>query len=195
VIETKPDLSKISGNKFHRICFEISVAFETTFPDDVEANYSADFAFPDLIHKNPDETVIRVHSPAVSVGDVIKDGKAMIQFVPWVEEGHAIFHRLCFRLQPLTRMSNQCRRVMFARFNETAAFGFELSRRGGNFISLNFHGYDAVEFIPVFLKAEVENGSFKYFKISAEATDDAVTVTVEEVSESDAPAHLKSALK
>ena len=55
---------ELQTSKFHPLCFELSVAFESTLPSSKPPVYSTDFAFPDLVHNRPNESVIRVYFPA-----------------------------------------------------------------------------------------------------------------------------------
>lgn len=188
-------ITQVVGNKFHRLCYELGLAFESTFSASHEIKYSDTFAFPDLVYKNPNETVIRVHCPAWVSGDILADGKAKVCFVPWVDnQEEALFHRLCFRIQPVCKRSNVFRKLMFARFGEQKAFGFDTQRKGGNgkFITLQFFGYGNQEFVPLYLKIMADDGQIEYYKISAQVdgNQEEIVVEIEKVSEKDAPGAL-----
>ncbi len=188
------DLSAVSGNKFHTLCYELGVAFEMTFPTDTKITYSSEFAFPDLVYKNNNvnaEAGVKVHCPAISTGDLKTDKKVSICFVPWVtNDEDVLFHRICLRAQPLSRHTSVYRSMAFARFGEEKAFSFDLKRRGGNFINLQFLGYGTQEFNPLYVKVG-DNGSHFYYKISAIASEECVTVEIEEVSAGDCPPSLQ----
>ena len=83
--------------------------------------------------------------------------------------------------------------MIFARFGETKAFRFNFTKPDGKFIKLQFLGYGNQEFVPVYVKVEVDNKSLKYYRISAEPSEDVVTVKVEEMKMEDTPSHLQSA--
>lgn len=180
---------EIQTNKFHKLCYEISVAFETVLPSTKPPVYSADFAFPDLIHQNSSETVVRVYCPSEISEDA--SGKKQISFLPWLSnESDALFHRLCFRLKPISKTSKNTRSLEFARFEEEKTFGFPYLRNGQSFVPLNFLGYNQ-EFIPVYLKIKNNGGLVEYYMISAEASEEKVVITLQRVEETTVPPHLQ----
>jgi hypothetical protein len=193
-----PDLSNPTANKWHPLCYEVSVALDATFPLYVEPCYPAGSPYRGLICRaKGNEDVWRVNFPATVQGDAVRNGSATISFSQWLdsEEG-VLFHRVCFRLQPLSRMTNQTRRVAFGRADEKTPFGFDPGRRGGNFINLFLYGLGQTEFKPVFIKVESDQrGVFEYYKVTAEPGEDAVVVKIAKVAENEVPSHLKAALR
>jgi hypothetical protein len=197
------EISAVSPSKFHTLIFELGVGFEVTFPMGIELQFDPEFAFRDLVHYKAGETVRKVNYPAATVGDALANSKAEVHFVPWVEEEGALFYRLVFRIRPISRKSNACRKMQFARFYkmegeakipETRPFGFDLRRRGGEFIPLQFLGYGNQRFIPVYLKIEADDGLVKYYQISAQASEEGIVVEIQEVSAEATPEHLQKAV-
>jgi hypothetical protein len=184
------DLSKLVPQKFHHLCFELAVAFETTYVPTTEIKYSETFAFPDLVLRSQKGGGPKVHCPAVPSGDLEKDGVASVSFVPWVESGDVLFCRLCLRLQTIGR-SHVYRPVFLARSGEEKAFGFNLQNIKGSYINLSFLGYGNREFKPVYIKIRTDNGSVVYYELSAVGSEDGVFVEIQKVSENDTPYHLQ----
>lgn len=182
----------LSPNKYHKLLFELSVAFEINLPEDKPPVYSTGEAYPDLVLRRSQESIIRVYCPAIT--EETSNGKT-VEFIPWLNnQEDACFHRLTLRIQPKIKNTRDFRSILFARLGETEPFGFDFSRRGGEFIPLNFLGYGETEFKAVFARIKDNNNVFKFYKISAENKNESVLVTIVEVEPTDTPIHLQSAL-
>lgn len=188
---------EVSGLKFHSLYGRhLAVALEATFAGDeiitvlVEELNFPDLIYPALVIRQTREEVRRVYYPAIADGDMAGKTDGQIIFLPWVDETEVRFHRLVFRLRPAKGKNNKFPWVRFGRFGEDDAFGFIVTR--SPYIALDFMSKRADEFVPLYVKTQ-DGSRFVYFVLSAEAGEEAVTLKVQWVNESEVPLHLAEA--
>ncbi len=197
--ETKMNglLEQVSDQKFHRLYWrDLAVALEATFAGDTPIKLVGEVNFPELIFPAPEihltrEEVRRVYHPAIADGDMAEKTEGKITFLPWVDETEVQFHRLVFRLRPAGG-NKKFRWVKFGRFGEDSAFGFNVLVHSP-YINLDFMSKRAESFVPLFAKVHDGGSGFVYFELSAEVCEEAITLKVKRVAETEAPPPLAEA--
>lgn len=181
------------NKKFHRILgVELAVALETTLEvDSGELNFDPEFfeggrPSQDLIFLNGD--CWRAYYPARTAGDITQDTQAQVVFLPWFSGPEVLYNRLSLRCRPIT--GRVFRWMAFARFSEEKPFGFNPARP---YINLDFFSKRNEQFLPLFVKVKMDDGSLAYFILEGSWSEDAVVLNIHRVEEGEAPPHLVSA--
>jgi len=179
------------NTKFHRVYGkELTVALESTLDPNSDKELDVDRGLygnnEHLIFRNGD--CWRIYYPAIAEGDIRTDLEAVINFLPWFSGPEVLYNRLVLRARPITGSVYQY--IMFARFGEEKAFAFSKDRP---FINLDFFSKRNEKFLPLFVKVKTDNGGFTYFVLEAQWSEDAVTLKISVVAQSEVPPHLEAA--
>jgi hypothetical protein len=175
--------------KYHPVFGSIlKVALEVAFnimPDGDElVIVDSRFYNNQLIHQGVNFT--KAYYPAKiegSIGD--GDDKSTIEFVPWLDEDGAVYHRICFRFGN-DRLDTLVR-VLFAREGEEKPFGFEQNHAA--YINLDFCS-KREEFLPLFVIID-DGEKTTYLKIEGGGSENRTFVTINRVTMEEVPEHLK----
>lgn len=182
----------VTTNKFHPIFGkELSVALESTLDTysdkelDVDRELYGDNEH--LIFRNGD--CWRIYYPAAVNGDMATSQEATINFLPWFSGPEVLYNRLTLRARP--KEGKIFRWLMFARFGEEKSFTFGKDRPP--FISLDFFSKRNEKFLPLFVKVKTDRDRFTYFVLEGRWSEEAVTLEIRRVVESEVPPHLAAA--
>lgn len=181
-----------SNSKFHSIFGkELSVALESTLDTYSDKELDIDRELygnnEHLIFRNGD--CWRIYYPADVNGNMETNKEATINFLPWFSGPEVLYNRLTLRATP--KEGKIYRWVMFARFGEEKPFTF--SKDKPHFINLDFFSKRNDNFLPLFVKVKKDGGGFAYFVLEGQWSEEAVTLKISRVTESEAPPHLVAA--
>ncbi len=187
--------SIFSTNKFHNVLFELGVALQATVSPDTDiVPVSSEYSYPDLIHRNPKETVVRIHYPSFISYNNLKKVKE-IKFFPWVNPPVNQFE-LIFRNRPFERNSDSRRRIFFAREGEDHVFTFK-NNSGIGFLPLDFFTEHVSIFRTLYIATQTDpknnKSSIQYHKFDASLNEkNEIIAVVCEVDKEFTPHHMQN---
>lgn len=178
---------EVSVSKFHRVFGKaLGVALEMILPVEETLAVIGEYDLrgrPEF--ENRGSNFLRVFHPAIADGDMSQEGRrsGTIQFVPWVDGATALGYRLVLRYDP----ESLSPWIRLARFGEERIFQL------GKFVRLDFLSMRSDGFVPVYIKAKIDQSKSIYLEISADGDDEKVIVKVRRVAKSKVPLYLAEA--
>jgi len=186
----------------------LTVALRATFPGDA-AVFLEELDFPELVSPAPEIHLTReqkryvgLRAVVVCNSDMSEATEGEIVLASWLKDMSEVqCYHVTLRTQNIARDNNRFRWIKFGRFGEEKTFGFSPMTKK-YFINLIFN-LEAdpddpdqqklrTDFVPVFGKIQ-DGEDFVYFEISAEVSEEGVTLKVRRVVEAEVPLHLAEA--